>query len=145
MQTEGKEKKCQGIPRVERLQCIDILFHENQLTPFSSQIWDETFQRVTNEQEIYEGLSQKFKRIKHLSLCRFIFQTSLSFPLFTDSSPASRPNAAEARELLPNHNHQTDQPVHPVYCQSQRETRAQVLYSEDILPSYCPSAAILVD
>ncbi|XP_034389459.1 RING finger protein 207 isoform X2 [Cyclopterus lumpus] len=61
------------------------------------EIWDETFQRVTNEQEIYEGFS-----------------------------PASRPNAAEAGELLPDHHHQTDQPLHPVHRQSQRETGAQV-------------------
>lgn len=31
---------------------VALLFNE---IIFSSQVWDETFQRVTNEQEIYEG------------------------------------------------------------------------------------------
>lgn len=53
--------------------------------------------------------------------------TLISFSPFSNSSPASRPNAAEAGELLLNHHRQADQPVHPVHRQSQRETRAQVL------------------
>lgn len=39
-----------------------LIFHSVRISlfkTFSQQMWDETFQRVTNEQEIYEGLSSK--------------------------------------------------------------------------------------
>lgn len=39
-------------------------FHEFQLFP---QVWDETFQRVTNEQEIYEGDHFKTLFLEYLS------------------------------------------------------------------------------
>lgn len=48
----------------------NILFNDNQRFP---QIWDETFQRVTDEQEIYEGDKIKSLLLKHLSHV-FIFQ-----------------------------------------------------------------------
>lgn len=59
MQTEGKKEVANVKVSHKSNVCspCNILFHDNQLTTFSSQIWDETFQRVTNEQEIYEGLS----------------------------------------------------------------------------------------
>lgn len=56
----GKRKEANVKVSHEPKDCsaFDILF---QLTTFSSQIWEETFQRVTNEQEIYEGLFSNFK------------------------------------------------------------------------------------
>lgn len=127
MQNRGKRKDC----------AVHVIhyFMRINLTTFSSQIWDETFQRVTNEQDIYEGLSSRIEMYhSDVYLFHVLYCDALVLMLFaTDFSPASWPDAAETGELLPNHDHQTDQPVHPVHCQSQRETRAQVLYSEDIL------------
>ena len=40
------------------MQCVGVSYIINMLlhkTIIPLQIWDETFQRVTNEQEIYEG------------------------------------------------------------------------------------------
>ena len=39
---------------------------------YSSQIWDETFQRVTNEQEIYEGLSATLTTQVHICRSSFV-------------------------------------------------------------------------
>lgn len=45
--------------------------------------------------------------------CTFFLK--LKFCVVPESSAAARPDAAEAGELLPDHHHQTDQPIHPVY------------------------------
>lgn len=92
---------------------------------FSSQVWDETFQRVTNEQEIYEG-DDSNPSFSFSNICLLLALILISLSLFPDSSPAPWPDAAEAGELLPHHYRQTDQPLHPVHSQSQREARAQV-------------------
>lgn len=45
---------------LSRLTAVNLIFYfmrMSLLISFSSQMWDETFQRVTNEQEIYEGSS----------------------------------------------------------------------------------------
>lgn len=103
------------------------------LTRLSPQIWDETFQRVTNEQEIYEGLSLMIHARCYPPIFSFLF-----FLIFISvaCSPASWSDAAEAGELVSDHHRQTDQPLHSVHCQGQREAGAQVGIMSSGLLSY---------
>lgn len=97
---------------------LHLSFHTFQPFP---QAWDETFQRVTNEQEIYEG--DPFPSF----LFRIWAKLQGADPdLFSGCSPTSWPDAAEARELLSDHHYPTNQPLHPVHRQGEREAWAQV-------------------
>lgn len=59
MQTEEKRKLQMPMYPLSEPTAVPATFCSariNLLCTFSLQMWDETFQRVTNEQEIYEGL-----------------------------------------------------------------------------------------
>lgn len=59
---------------------------------------------------------------------------------FCASSTASWPASAEARELLPDYHRQADWPLHPVHCQGQGTSWAQVpdsLITLLVLKPYC--------
>lgn len=80
----------------------------------------------------------------NLNKWHWLFASHFQSVSHVPSSPASRSDAAEAGELLPNHYCQTDQPLHPVHRQSQRETWAQVLDSGDVFPAHSLSAVMLI-
>lgn len=135
MQSEksgNQSNKCYGVLWVWYLIYLSfcaLLLHRSGMRCFRGLLMSRKSMKVRCHQP-----QQAFTSVHH-----FVDSFNLvEFTMFTDSSPASWPDAAEAGERLPDHHRQTDQPLHPVHRQGQGETRAQVLYL------CCPSAAALL-
>lgn len=89
------------------------------------QVWEETYQRVANEQEIYEGTSDPTPPALSPP-CVLQGSSHGHSPPLSPPSPAPRPAAAAAGEQLPDHHHQADRALRPLHRQGEGAAGAQV-------------------
>lgn len=90
----------------------------------SFQVWEETYQRVANEQEIYEGTGDP--ALPPRVPCACTVRVAVPQPTPPAPSPAPRLAAAAAGEQLPEHHHQANRTLRPLHRQSEGAAGAQV-------------------